>query len=91
MFSSHVILDFRVEDYLSLTKETEVSPFCHNQNSNFLESELEPKAFVPSHLIMKLIKSCQFSYIPPKHIHSECTCHCLNSGLLTASNFLPLP
>ena len=42
MFSSHVILDFRVEDYLSLTKETEVSPFCHNQNSNFLESELEP-------------------------------------------------
>ena len=42
MFSSHVILDFRVGDYLSLTKETEVSPFCHNQNSNFLESELEP-------------------------------------------------
>ena len=35
MFSSHVILDFRVEDYPSLTKETEVSLFCHNQNSNF--------------------------------------------------------
>ena len=42
MFSSHVILDFRVEDYPSPTKETEVSPFCHNQNSNFLESDLEP-------------------------------------------------
>ena len=35
MFSSHVILDFRVEDYPSLKRETEVSLFCHNQNSDF--------------------------------------------------------
>lgn len=38
---------------------------------------------------MKLIKACQF-YIPLKYTHPKCTCHCLNSGLLTVSNFLTL-
>lgn len=42
-------------------------------------------------LIMKLIKSYQFFYIPLIYTHPKCTCHCLNSGFLTASNIFTLP